>query len=171
MKASDKKETVTPPARKQDSNSIHAPQIRVDRGNRFVKKGASKECFYFQVARKLIGDKWSLLILFTLRDGSLRFNALLRGVEGISQKVLARALRELERDGYIKRDVINTSPPCVAYSLTTMGRDFLHMLATVAEWVETNWQTIEDSRGVFDSRTERLGPSILERPDLACTQT
>ena len=92
-------------------------------------------------------------------------------MEGISQKVLSSTLRELERDGYGKRDVINTYPPCVTYSLTTMGRDLLHMLATLAEWVETNWQTMEECRADFDSRSERLGPAILERPDLACTQT
>lgn len=130
-----------------------SPLIRIDGEERFVKRGASRECFYFQVARKLIGDKWSLLILFILRDGGMRFNALLRGVEGISQKVLAGTLKELERDGYIKRDVLNASPPCVEYSLTTMGNDFLRMLAAVSGWVESNWQAMEENRRDFDLRT------------------
>lgn len=152
MKASYQKETVKDAA--IEENSTRSPVIRTEGGNRFVKKGESRECFYFGVARKLIGDKWSLLIMFILRDGSMRFNALLRGVEGISQKVLASTLRELERDGYIRRVVINSSPPCVEYSLTIMGRDFLGMLTTMAGWIESNWQTMEESRREYDSRTE-----------------
>jgi DNA-binding HxlR family transcriptional regulator len=154
MKASYQKETVKGAAMAE--NSARSPLIRTEGGNRFISKGESRECFYFGVARKLIGDKWSLLILLILRDGSMRFNALLRGVEGISQKVLAAMMRELERDGYIRREVIHASPPCVQYSLTTMGRDFLATLATISGWVESNWQAMEESRREFDSRTEDL---------------
>jgi DNA-binding HxlR family transcriptional regulator len=92
--------------------------------------------------------------MFILRDGGMRFNALLRGVEGISQKVLASTLKELERDGYINREVINTSPPSVEYSLTSMGKDFLRMLTTVSAWVESNWQAMEDSRRDYDLRSK-----------------
>jgi len=155
MKASDQKETDADAAAPQ--GRTHAPLIRIDGDNRWIQKGASQECFYFQVARKLIGDKWSLLILFILRTGSMRFNALLRGVEGISQKVLASTLRDLERDGYIKREVINASPPCVEYSLTALGDDFLQTLTTVSAWVERNWQAMEASRQDFDHRTNSLG--------------
>ena len=119
MKASYQKETLETTV--AATSSTRPPVLRTEGDNRFIKKGESRECFYFGVARKLIGDKWSLLILFILRDGCMRFNALLKGVEGISQKVLAATLRDLERDGYIKREVLNTSPPCVEYSLTTMG--------------------------------------------------
>lgn len=152
MKVSYQKETATPSDAAQ--GVPRSPLIRADGESRWIKKGASRECFYFEVARRLIGDKWSLLILFILRDGSMRFNALVRGVEGISQKVLAATLRELERDGYIRREVIDTSPPCVEYSLTAMGKDFLQMLATVSGWVESNWQAMEDSRSSFDRRSQ-----------------
>ena len=77
--------------------------------------------------------------MFILRDGTMRFNALLRGVEGISQKVLAATLKDLERDGYIRRAVINGSSPSVEYSLTVMDEDFLRLLFPVAAWVEKNW--------------------------------
>ena len=157
MKASYQKETVEVGATAE--SSTHSPVIRTEGGNRFAKKGESRECFYFEVARKLIGDKWSLLILLILRDGCMRFNALLRGVEGISQKVLAATLRELERDGYIRRVVVHSSPPCVEYSITAMGDDFLQILTTVSTWVESNWLAMEDSRSDFDRRSERLGES------------
>lgn len=154
MKASYKKETSDTNA--TAASGIQTPALRTEGGNRFIKRGESRECFYFGVARKLIGDKWSLLILFILRDGSMRFNALLRGVEGISQKVLAATLRDLERDGYIKRSVQNTSPPCVDYSLTAMGQDFLGMLATISGWVESNWQSMEESRREYDFRAAKV---------------
>ena len=153
MKASYQKETLETTA--AATSSTRSPVLRTEGDNRFIKKGESRECFYFGVARKLIGDKWSLLILFLLRDGCMRFNALLRGVEGISQKVLAATLRDLERDGYIKREVLNTSPPCVKYSLTTMGADFLQILMTVSAWVESNWQSMEASRKEYDFRAVR----------------
>ena len=139
-----------------------SPVLSRDGVQRFVKRGESRECFYFGVARKLIGDKWSLLILFILRDGSMRFNALLRGVEGISQKILTANLRELERDGYLKREVINTSPPSVEYSLSEMGADFLSMMDAVSGWVENNWHNMEKNRKVFDQKFQDLGCSDLE---------
>jgi DNA-binding HxlR family transcriptional regulator len=154
MKASYQKETLETTA---TTIGTHSPVLRAEGGNRFVKKGESRECFYFGVARKLIGDKWSLLVLFILRDGCMRFNALLRGVEGISQKVLASTLRDLERDGYIKREVLNTSPPSTEYSLTRMGASFLEVLGTVSGWVESNWQAMEECRREYDFKTDAIG--------------
>lgn len=148
----------TDPERSPAQGNGRSPLLRWEGENRFIKKGESKECFYFQMARKIIGDKWSLLTMFILKDGSMRFNALLRGVEGISQKVLASTLKDLERDGYIKREVMHTTPPCVAYSLTAMGEDFLRMLTTVSAWVENNWQAMEDNRRAFDRRSESVDP-------------
>lgn len=151
MKASYQKETLKTTA--TTASGTRSPALRTEGDNRYAKKGESRECFYFGVARKLIGDKWSLLILFILRDGCMRFNALLRGVQGISQKVLAATLRDLERDGYIRREILNTSPPSVEYSLTAMGQDFLEILGTVSGWVENNWQSMEESRREYDFRT------------------
>ena len=160
MKASFQKDTESRISQQQVGR--RSPVLSRDGDQRFVKRGESRECFYFGVARKLIGDKWSLLILFILRDGSMRFNALLRGVEGISQKILTANLRELERDGYLKREVINTSPPSVEYSLSEMGADFLTMMDAVSGWVENNWQNMEESRKVFDQKVQDLECSDLE---------
>lgn len=156
MKASDLKETMDGGNAETAPGATRSPLIRTEGDRRWIRTGESRECFYFGVARKLIGDKWSLLILFILGDGVMRFNALLRGVEGISQKVLAATLRDLERDGYISREVLPTSPPCVEYSLTAMGRDFLAVLSSVSGWVERNWPAMEESRQAFDARSERI---------------
>lgn len=126
------------------------PPIWQEDSRRYIKKGENLECFYFQEAKKRIGDKWSLLVLFILRDGSLRFNELLRGVQGISQKVLSTTLKDLERDGYLSRQVLATTPPGVTYSLTAMGQGFLAALGTLSAWVEHHWQQMEQSRQHFD---------------------
>jgi DNA-binding HxlR family transcriptional regulator len=131
--------------------SLHTPLIRQEGASRFIKRGESSACFYFQEAKKRIGDKWSLLVLFILKDGSLRFNELLRGVEGISQKVLSCTLRDLERNGYLSRQVMASTPPGVTYSLTAMGKEFLAVLGTLSAWVEQHWPQIEQCRQQFDS--------------------
>ncbi len=100
----------------------------------------------------------------------MRFNALLRGVEGISQKVLAANLRELERDGYNKRAVMNASLPCVEYALTEMGEDVLRMLATVATWVEGNWQAMENKRREYDCKIGRIDASLGQRSQFLSKQ-
>jgi DNA-binding HxlR family transcriptional regulator len=142
----------------KSTETFHAqsegPPIHQDGSHRYIKKGENLECFYFQEAKKRIGDKWSLLVLFILRDGSLRFNELLRGVQGISQKVLSTTLRDLERDGYLSRQVMATTPPGVAYSLTAMGRGFLAVLGTLSTWIEHHWQEMEQSRQHFDQHTQ-----------------
>jgi DNA-binding HxlR family transcriptional regulator len=133
------------------------PIIRQEGNHRYIKKGENMECFYFQEAKRRIGDKWSLLVLFILKDGSLRFNELFKAVEGISQKVLSTTLRELERDGYLCLRVMATTPPGVSYSLTDMGRGFLAVLGTLSTWVEHHWQEMPQSRQTFDqhSATDR----------------
>src|ERR1700691_1865281 len=68
-----------------------------------------------------IGDKWTLLVLYALGEGTLRFSQLRSEVEGISQKMLTQTLRALERDGIVHRHVYATIPPKVEYSLTPLG--------------------------------------------------
>ena len=75
-----------------------------------------------------IGDKWSVLILFALVDGTDRFNSLKSRVVGISQRMLTQTLRDLEREGYVNRTVYPEVPVRVEYSLTEMGRDLVKPL-------------------------------------------
>ena len=71
-----------------------------------------------------VGDKWAVLILLLVRDEPMRFNALRRTIEGISQKMLsARFSKSLERDGLIRRRAIATVPVTVEYSITPLGAD------------------------------------------------
>src|SRR5882757_2472815 len=68
-----------------------------------------------------VGDKWAVLILLLVRDEPMRFNALRRTIEGISQKMLSQVLKSLERDGLIRRRAIATVPVTVEYSITPLG--------------------------------------------------
>ena len=68
-----------------------------------------------------VGDKWAVLILLLIRHEPMRFNALRRAIEGISQKMLSQVLKSLERDGLIRRRAIPTVPVTVEYSITPLG--------------------------------------------------
>jgi DNA-binding HxlR family transcriptional regulator len=99
-----------------------------------------------------IGDRWSLLVLYALDGGTLRFAELRRTVEGVSQKMLTQTLRLLERDGLVRREVFATVPPHVEYSLTPLGRSLAAKIAGIREWAYANMTDIETARRNFDTR-------------------
>jgi DNA-binding HxlR family transcriptional regulator len=99
-----------------------------------------------------IGDKWSLLVVFTLGDGRLRFNELRRSIGDISQKMLSSTLKVLERDGMITRTVVPTVPPQVRYELTHLGRELLVPVSALALWTKQNTPRILAARAAYDSR-------------------
>ena len=74
-----------------------------------------------------IADKWVLLIINVLADETQHFNLLKKNIQGISPKVLSQKLKMLERDGFIQRQVQNTSPIRVDYSLTSLGHEVAKM--------------------------------------------
>jgi DNA-binding HxlR family transcriptional regulator len=102
-----------------------------------------------------IGDKWSLLVIGLLGERVHRFNEIRRGVDGISQRMLAVTLRGLERDGLIARRVYPTVPPQVEYSLTVMGRTLLRTVCELVEWADRYAGEIDDARDAYDDRAAR----------------
>jgi DNA-binding HxlR family transcriptional regulator len=84
----------------------------------------------------VIGSKWKPSILWRLAEGDHRFGELRRGVGGITEKVLADQLRELERDGLLTRTARSGFPLRVDYALTTLGEELNDLLDPVAEWGE-----------------------------------
>ena len=101
-----------------------------------------------------IADKWSVLIIRRLSDGTLRFAQLRRAVDGISQKVLTNTLRSLERDGMVTRRIYASVPPKVEYSLTNLGRSLCGLVEGICSWAEANIERVQEARGVYD-RTPR----------------
>jgi DNA-binding HxlR family transcriptional regulator len=99
-----------------------------------------------------IADKWTVLILLTLANGSQRFGALKRHIGGISQKMLSQTLKSLERDGLIDRTVEHTAPIAVTYAITPLGRSLTVSLRGVIEWAETRMGDVFNARNAFDAR-------------------
>jgi DNA-binding HxlR family transcriptional regulator len=90
-----------------------------------------------KVTLDLIGGKWKIFILWLLRDSILRFSELKRKIPKITQKMLTQQLRELESDGLVHRKVYAQVPPKVEYSLTDLGKSFLHILRAIHKWGES----------------------------------
>ncbi|MBN9985752.1 winged helix-turn-helix transcriptional regulator [Rhizobium laguerreae] len=97
-----------------------------------------------------IADKWSLYIFVALKDGPVRFNALRRQIDGISQRMLTITLRQLERDGLISRTHFPTIPPRVDYELTAVGRSLLAPVMALVTWADSNRHVIEEARRQYD---------------------
>ena len=94
-----------------------------------------------------IGDKWSLLVIFTLdRMPSARFGALLRILPDISQKMLTVTLRTLEEDGLVVRTVYPEIPPRVEYRLTARAQSLLPHIHALIGWAQEHMQEILDDR-------------------------
>jgi DNA-binding HxlR family transcriptional regulator len=98
-----------------------------------------------------IGDKWSLLVVGTLRSERLRFTELQRHIPGISQRMLTLTLRQLERDGLITRTVHAEVPPRVEYELTELGGTLIELAMALADWAVENHPRIEQSRAEYDA--------------------
>ena len=96
------------------------------------------------------GDKWSFLIFAVLEDGPKRFNEIRRLIGDISQRILTRKLRELERDGYVSRTVHSVSPPKVVYELTKLGRSVLEPISEFMAWTLKAYPEIQRARAAFD---------------------
>lgn len=101
-----------------------------------------------------IGDKWSVLVVRTLGEGSLRFSELQRAIEGISQRMLTLTLRGLERDGLVTRTVTPTIPPRVDYALTDLGRSLLEPVRALGHWAIENRETMQAARKAYDEAAE-----------------
>ena len=97
-----------------------------------------------------IGDRWTVLIIGSLRDGPLRYSAIAEHVDGISQKMLTQTLRGLERDGLIRRTAFAQIPPRVEYELTESGRSLQEPLRTLEEWAKAHMSTVLVSRAGYD---------------------
>src|SRR5579859_633527 len=88
----------------------------------------------YQRAMELIGKRWSGTVVRALLTGPARFNQLLAGIPGISDRVLTERLRELEMEGIVERLVDPGPPVRVSYRLTTRGRALEPVVAAVDDW-------------------------------------
>jgi DNA-binding HxlR family transcriptional regulator len=98
-----------------------------------------------------VGDKWTVLVVWTLGDSPKRFNELRKALGSISQRMLTLTLRALERDGLVTRTVFPTIPPRVDYELTRLGRSLLDPVSELGLWARKNRTAIQDARHRFDA--------------------
>ncbi|WP_331282713.1 helix-turn-helix domain-containing protein [Herbidospora cretacea] len=97
-----------------------------------------------------IADKWSLLVIALLDNKTMRFTELKREIDGISQRMLARTLRHLERDGLVKRTVFPVVPPRVDYELTPLGESLHETIQALVTWTEAHQTQIAAARENYD---------------------
>ncbi len=98
-----------------------------------------------------IGDKWSVLVVSTLADGSHRFNELRREIPSVSQRMLTLTLRNLERDGLVSRKVTPSIPPRVDYALTDLGRSLQEPIMRLTQWALDHVGEIHAAQDRYDT--------------------
>ncbi|WP_062386429.1 winged helix-turn-helix transcriptional regulator [Demequina iriomotensis] len=112
----------------------------------FARACTSREAF------EGVTSRWSSLVLLALGEGPHRFGELRRRVEGVSERMLAQALRGLERDGLVSRADAGTIPPRVDYALTPLGEAVATGLRDLADVLEAAVPAIDRARVDYDAR-------------------
>jgi DNA-binding HxlR family transcriptional regulator len=113
---------------------------------------AQKEALVREMLER-VGDKWTLLVIEELGSGGeLRFTRLRDRIGNVSQKMLTKTLRELERDGLVTRRVHPVVPPRVDYKLTKLGEALGEAVCGIWTWVEKHMRDVERSRQAYDRK-------------------
>lgn len=94
--------------------------------------------------------KWSVLILIALREGTMRFAGLRRKVNGVSERMLAKSLQQLESHRLLVRTSHPVVPPHVEYTLTPLGHEAADRMAELTDWIEENIHALLSKQGSLD---------------------
>jgi DNA-binding HxlR family transcriptional regulator len=116
-----------------------------------MKDVHSPVCRTISTLLSRIGDKWSVLVVTTLGEGSRRFNELRREIPSVSQRMLTLTLRNLERDGLVSRTVTPSIPPRVDYALTPLGESLRCPIQALSDWAVANVDAIHEAQHRFDA--------------------
>ncbi|AYF73459.1 transcriptional regulator [Nocardia yunnanensis] len=96
-----------------------------------------------------VASRWGVLALAALREGPYRFSALRRRVDGISERMLSQTLQTLERDGMVHREVQQSIPPVVEYTLTDLGEKVADQLVALIDILESNLDAITAAQTAY----------------------
>ena len=110
-----------------------------------------KDCFNRHILDTVV-NKWSSLIFYALSKGPKRYNELRAMIEGISQTMLTKTLRRLERDGLIHREIYPVIPPKVEYSLTPLSETLIPIFEEIYQWTGEHMSEIEKAQEWYDKR-------------------
>ena len=111
----------------------------------------AEKCTITKDVLRRIGDKWSVLIIMALSEGSLRFSELARQIPDISQRMLTLTLRALERDGLVVRTVTPIVPARVDYALSALGQSLQEPVVALGRWAFTHQDEVKMAREAFDA--------------------
>jgi DNA-binding HxlR family transcriptional regulator len=112
------------------------------------------ECCLARQALHLLADKWTVLVLYAVADGTKRYSEIHKSIGCITHKMLAQTLRRLERDGLLARKVYAVIPPKTEYTLTELGQTLIQPLNMFFQWGEENMGSVEQARTDYDAREE-----------------
>lgn len=101
-----------------------------------------------------IADKWAIMAVGALSHGPMRFNAMVRLIGGVSQRMMTLTLRNLEKDGLVTRTIYPTIPPRVDYELTPLGRTLIEPLKVMSDWAQVHLPEIEAAQRAYAERKE-----------------
>ncbi len=99
----------------------------------------------------LVTDKWVVAVLYILSLGTKRYGEIKKEIGNISQRMLTRTLRDLERNGLVERQVHPVVPPMVEYSLTSLGKTLTEVLKILCDWSVDNFQQVQIARKNYEN--------------------
>lgn len=112
-------------------------------------------CAYRRVL-EIISNKWSALVIYALEDGTKRYAEVLRRIEGVTQKMLTQTLRQLERDGLVRRENHHSAAPFVEYTLTPLGETLLPAMQVLKQWTREHYSSVEQARQEYDLENDKM---------------
>jgi DNA-binding HxlR family transcriptional regulator len=99
------------------------------------EKDIGKICDNFHGAIEFVGKRWMGVIIYTLLSGPKRYYEILDAIPGISDRLLTERLRDLEKEGILVKNILNTSPKKVEYELTPIGRELENVIFAIMKWI------------------------------------
>ena len=112
---------------------------------------------YLRQTINLISDKWVVAVLYILSLGTKRYGEIQQEIGNISQRMLTRTLRDLERNGLVHRQVYPVVPPMVEYFLTSLCISLSEVTKNFCDWSRNNFEQVEVARENFDNLKKDLG--------------
>ncbi len=142
----------TYPRESVDMNAVYKPELEQHKSYNAASCRTALDALVTEIIGR-IADKWTLVILEVLTEhGELRFTRLGEMVEGISQKMLTKTIRQMERDGLVIRTIHPVIPPRVEYKLTDIGMTLSAAFCGVWMWAAEHHERLEQSRQQYDQR-------------------
>ena len=107
-----------------------------------ISQSQDHEACPLKLIQQTIGGKWKIMILWALSENTRRFNELQKLFPDITQAMLTKQLRELEKDNFVHREVYKEVPPKVEYSLTSLGKEFVPIIEHMSNWARNNYNLL-----------------------------